>query len=239
MGPVRALWQGAKIERVKNPDGTMQWAPVKDSENPGQFVRATPEEFQQQFMDIFTSKNGMGVEVNKFYVSRISRMLTDDKTGRMMNIEDEGREKYAAPLDRLAYGGSFDELKQLADKGTDLFAGKYNRFFQPSSIRKNVARKEQNLETVAISKSDTAVDYEKPKAKSNVVTVPSVRPVSKTLQKDTVVASPETPVAVNTSENTVPARKLQPVVRKHTGDYTAELAAGEAGSQTECTVPAC
>ena len=239
MGPVRALWQGAKMERVKNPDGTMQWAPVKDPENPGQFVRATPEEFQQQFMDIFTSKNGMGVEVNKFYVSRISRMLTDDKTGRMMNIEDEGREKFAAPLDRLAYGGSFDELKQLADKGTDLFAGKYNRFFQPSSIRKNVARKEQNLETVAISKSDTAVDYEKPKAKSNVVTVPSVRPVSKTLQKDTAAVSPETPVAANVSENVVPARKLQPVVRKHTGDYTAELAAGEAGSQTECTVPAC
>lgn len=146
-GPARDLWRGYKLERVpgehlknqsfdleidrngnrrmvtrENDTVAVSWKPVKDGKN---YVRATPEEFKQQFMDIYGSGDGLGLKVNPLLVDKIAQACSEDVGGRrvMMSIEPEEDKgygsfsacnKYAAPLQRLAYDGTFDTIQEIA-----------------------------------------------------------------------------------------------------------------------------
>lgn len=157
-GTCRDLWRGVKLDKfIDKETGETHWKAVRNDK--GYTVQATPEEFKQQFMDIYTSKEGLNCDVNEDFVDAIRDNLVklDPKTGKevMMNIEKEAKDLYAAPMDKLAYGGDFDTLCAEAKAGSDLFEGKYNQFFAPSSIRKNKAALEAGEEVKAITKSDT------------------------------------------------------------------------------------
>lgn len=77
-------------------------------------VMATKEQFVQQFMDVYGSSRGMGLDVNLRMVEDIADACSKD--GVMMDIEGELCEKYAAPMQQLAYGGTFETIMELADK---------------------------------------------------------------------------------------------------------------------------
>lgn len=158
MGPIRELWKGTKLDEIKLDSGATAWK-VATSSN-GDRIKATPEEFQKAFVSIFGSKDGMNVPVNSKYIANVSQYLTDKKTNKMMDIEADGRSKLAAPLDKMAYGGTFEDLKDMAAKGTDLFEGRYNSHFTPSLVRKNVNLAKQDKEVVSLAKDDVNLDYD-------------------------------------------------------------------------------
>lgn len=178
MQSVRHLWRGEKLEKDVRPDGSSIWSPVKD-EN-GVPVQASPSDFKAQFMDIYSSKSGMGIDINPDYVGDIARILTNPKTGMMMNIETEGRERFAAPMDRLAYGGKMQDVFDMAKNKENLFSGEFNEHFMPSIVRKNRNKAMNGGEMQAIQKDDTSVGYVPRKQKSDVVVVK----VKGTLEKD-------------------------------------------------------
>lgn len=157
-GAARDLWRGYKLERVggeslknmsfgldidprtgkrtmmtyENDTQVVNWRTVRGED--GQPVRATPEEFVEQFMDVYGSKDGLGLKVNPLLVKQIADVCSQPDAHNpgkrtMMSIEpEEGRSKtsgqsacdrYAAPLQKLAYDGTFDTIRQLADKQRD------------------------------------------------------------------------------------------------------------------------
>lgn len=183
MGTCRHLWRGEKLEHKTGEDGDY-WTVVKDEK--GYPMQATKSEFISQFTDIYTHPDGLGIEINKDYVDVIADKLTDEKTGLMMNIEKDAKEKDASVMDKLAYGGTFDTLVEGAKEGRNLFEGKYNAHFAPSSIRRNVYAKEhasEGAQVKAILKSDTKEGYV-PKQKSAGV---SVKTLGKQLKQESSV----------------------------------------------------
>lgn len=154
MGPVRHLWHGRKLEQTYDPTDGITWRPVKDGDA---FVQATPEEFKQQFIDIYTGSNGLNVAINTECVDEITKVLTDEKTGKIMDVEGDARDKYACTLDRLAYGGTFDTWVQMAKDEDKKAIFNQNSLFAPSKIRRNQRIVESGLDTSSmtpIMKSD-------------------------------------------------------------------------------------
>lgn len=133
MGPVRHLWRGHKLEECHTVEDGNTWRPVKNENK--EFVQATPEEFKQQFIDIYTKPFGLNVSINKDYVEDITKVLTNPETGKIMSVEDEARDKYACTLDRLSYGGTFDTWCDMAKAGRCIYDK--DSIFAPSSVTRN------------------------------------------------------------------------------------------------------
>lgn len=134
MGPVRHLWRGHKLEEVHDPVDGNTWKPVKDGND---FVQATPEEFKQQFIDIYTKSYGLNVAINTECVDEITKVLTDETTGKIMSVEDTARDKYACTLDKLAYGGTFNTWVAIANNPDKKSLFDKDSLFAPSKIRHN------------------------------------------------------------------------------------------------------
>lgn len=134
MGPVRHLWHGRKLEETYDPVDGITWRPVKSGDK---FVQATPEEFKQQFIDIYTGSNGLNVAINTECVDEIAKVLTDKTTGKVMDLEGDARDKYACTLDRLAYGGTFNTWVQIAKSEDKKALFDENSLFTPSKVRHN------------------------------------------------------------------------------------------------------
>lgn len=152
-GPARDVWHGYKLEpctvtlqhSTVVPDGKGGWMPqieetevdswqvVKDDQ--GKPVVATTAEFKQQFMDVYGSKRGMGLSVPPDLVNRIARAL-DDGRGYMLDLEDGAVAKYGAPLQKLAYGGTIEDVRQMARDMTDNPSAP-GLFEAPSTVRFN------------------------------------------------------------------------------------------------------
>lgn len=170
MGPARDLWRGRLMEPTKN--GT--WSVVKDSS--GKPVQATPAQWERQFNLMYMGKYGketvppgtqiLGVDINPKYVREVSNTLTKD--GAIMNIETSARDSYSVIMDKMAYAGNFDTLLQAARNHENVFDGKFNQGFAPSSIRANMDAVHENAahgldagqseakKVKVISKSDVA-----------------------------------------------------------------------------------
>lgn len=141
MGPARALWRGQKLERANGPQGPT-WAPVREKHAE---VQATPEEWKAQFVEMYTSRDGLNVSINPDYVDSVAAALTDPSTGRMVDMEDptsarvQGR---GSTLDRLAYGGTFEDVLACAKNGERLFDGRQDAAFAPFAVRRNLRERE-------------------------------------------------------------------------------------------------
>lgn len=132
-GALRDHWRGRKLTRE---NGT--WDPVRDEH--GRYVQATPDEWRQQFFDVYSGEGGLNVEIGKEHVDTIVEALTDPATGRIVDIEDPGNQGpgRGCTLDRLAYGGTFNDVLAAASKGEKLFEGRHDSTFAPYAMRSNL-----------------------------------------------------------------------------------------------------
>lgn len=138
-GPARDLWRGYKLKPVKitmdevtpklhvDAAGNRRTEMVtesrvvdtweRDMDESGKPIPATVDEFKSQFMAVYGSKAGLGLSVNPVMVDAIAQVCSkeySDGVRRMMDLEDELSKMYTAPLQELAYGGTFETMKALA-----------------------------------------------------------------------------------------------------------------------------
>lgn len=139
MGPARSLWQGRKMEPSTDDHNQPTWVEVTDDQ--GNPVQATREEWVEQFKDIYSSKHGLNVSVNDQHIENVADALSDD-TGVMLDLEDE-KNPMGSPMDRLAYGGDVNLLISMAHERQNIFAGEQNQQFAPMVVRQNAEKMAQ------------------------------------------------------------------------------------------------
>lgn len=168
-GSARKLWQGRLLEEKQGKNGISTWKEVYGPD--GQPVQATTEEFKKQFIEMYTSKKGLNVKINPKYVDEVASVLTDSKTGRIMNLEEEAKERLASPMDKMAYGGTFETVRDLAKEKKNLFEGQYSSLFTPYIVKSNVKAVEKGYDPKAVVKSDTKENQAGKQSKQRVVAV--------------------------------------------------------------------
>lgn len=137
MGPARALWKGRQLSQVSSEDGARGWEVVRDDN--GKEVQADTESWKKQFVELYTSKDGLNVTVNEENVDKVAAALTGPD-GRILDIEDNegaGLTEMGSTMDRLAYGGTFEDVLAAASSRENIFAGTENAHFAPYAIRGN------------------------------------------------------------------------------------------------------
>lgn len=134
MTSARNLWRGYKLEKTIK-DGKVTWSHGIDPKT-GEIAKATKEEWIEQYNDIYNSKDGLNVSVDKHNIEAVANALVGSD-GFMCNIEKDFEADHAAPLDSLAYGGGFDKLLEFAQTRRNLFEGEYNECFKPKCIVQN------------------------------------------------------------------------------------------------------
>lgn len=92
----------------------------------------------------------MDVDVDEKWLEAVADTLTHK--GQVLPLK-EAMEMKGAPMDRVAYGGGYEELKKLANNGESLLTGKQNKFFAPFSMR-------NATEETMIAKRDTQIAVE-------------------------------------------------------------------------------
>ncbi|MGX1195843.1 hypothetical protein [Metabacillus sp. SLBN-84] len=100
----------------------------KDAKKPKR--KLTPNTFKAQLTDIMENK--MKVSVNETYIQAVTDTLTHN--GQILSLKDTMAIK-GSPMDRVAYGGGYEELKNLAKNKESLLTGEQNRRFAPFSMR--------------------------------------------------------------------------------------------------------
>lgn len=137
MGPARALWKGRQLTQVTSEDGARGWEVVRDDN--GKEVQADTETWKKQFIELYTSKDGLNVSVNSENVDKVAAALTGTD-GRILDIEDNegaGQTEMGSTMDRLAYGGTFEDVLAAAASRENIFTGSENSHFAPYAIRGN------------------------------------------------------------------------------------------------------
>lgn len=130
MTSVRDLWRGAKM--TKNDEGI--WVSEKDAE--GSLVMASKDEWKETFVEMYNDPNCLNVKINPKYVEIIADHLSKD--GYMQNMESEDfLAENASPMDRLAYGGTFETWQNIAKDGSNIFEGEFNSLFKPREVYNN------------------------------------------------------------------------------------------------------
>ncbi|HEU5223079.1 MAG TPA: hypothetical protein VFU07_05285 [Candidatus Lumbricidophila sp.] len=162
LSSVRDLWKGNLMQRVAGKDGSgASWEPVTDSKSKA-VIQATPEQWQEQFLDMYRSKDGLNIPtVNPEHVAIVAKALTGPD-GLMRDIEAIGsgadREEGLAngsTMDRLAYGGTFEELYAAATRKENIFDGAQNGHFAPFEVQRNQRELEQYERRIERAADDT------------------------------------------------------------------------------------
>jgi DNA-directed RNA polymerase beta' subunit len=207
MGPARALWKGRKLETVSGADGNRRWEAARDES--GKELQADTATWKKQFLDLYTSKDGLNVSINDDNVEKVAAALS--RNGVMIDMEEapsasSEAQNLGSTMDRLAYGGSFEDVLAAAANRENVFEGRQNSHFAPYALRKNqqalAAFDEQILngfeaalpELIPLSKRDVLPEHHtQSKARGGV---------------------PRSAAAVTVS---APARRFTPVVPRHAG----------------------
>lgn len=137
MGPARALWKGRKLEIAAGENGDRDWAVVRDEK--GREVQADAETWKAQFVELYTAKDGLNVSVNTENVEKVAAALTGPD-GKIIDIEDAEAVTQlgtGSTMDRLAYGGRFEDLLAAAAARENIFSGTENAHFAPYAVRGN------------------------------------------------------------------------------------------------------
>lgn len=103
----------------------------------------TPHMFKEQLSDIMENK--MKVDVNEKYITAVTDTLTHN--GQILPLKDAMAIK-GSPMDRVAYGGGYEELINLAKNGESLLQGEQNMRFAPFTMR-------QATDQTKLAKKDT------------------------------------------------------------------------------------
>ncbi|MGN7308945.1 hypothetical protein ACTHQ2_23675, partial [Bacillus subtilis] len=99
----------------------------KDTTKPKRSL--TPNMFKAQLTNIMDK---MKVDVNEEYIEAVTDTMTYQ--GQIIPLKDAMAIK-GSPMDRVAYGGGYEELKRLAVNGESLLQGEQNKLFAPFSMR--------------------------------------------------------------------------------------------------------
>lgn len=154
MGPVRDLWRGYSMSKtkVKGADGNMheQWDINRDEK--GKPIPAKQDEWEKTFYQMYTED--LNVTPNRDYIHEVANALSDNATHQMNSVENAPT---MSTMDKLAYGGTFDDVMQAAENGENLFKGQNNAQFAPQKLIDNVfaikrqrqIQQEQNLQIQA------------------------------------------------------------------------------------------
>lgn len=139
MGPARDLWRGYAMAKDENGE----WRTKRNADGTGN-EPASVDEWKAAFKEIYLSEDGLNVNINEKWVDEVAEALRQPGTNVMRNLEEEeSATELCSPLDRLAYGGNFEMLTDMAKNGEDLFRGKYNAQFAPRTVRMNKLAQEQ------------------------------------------------------------------------------------------------
>lgn len=144
MGPARALWKGRRLSSTVGEDGNRRWETARDDN--GKEMQADTATWKRQFLDLYTAKDGLNVSINDENVEKVAAALS--REGVMIDMEEvpsAGAENanLGSPMDRLAYGGDFDDLLAAATSRENVFDGDQNSHFAPYAVRKNQKALEQ------------------------------------------------------------------------------------------------
>lgn len=152
LSSARDLWKGRRMERVTGPDGiSSHWSVATDDR--GNDLQASTAQWEEQFMAMYTSKDGLNIpSVDPEHVSIVASALSDGN-GIMRDIETVGAGSdlsatveglaNGSTMDRLAYGGTFEDLCAAATQNENLFAAEHNRLFAPFEIQRNLREADQ------------------------------------------------------------------------------------------------
>ena len=140
------LWDGYKVG-LNEKTGIMQAIDKSAMGN-----RMTTDEFVDNFIYVYTSKDGLGVDINEDFVRQIADTMSED--GFVVGLSEFGN-KHGSIMDKMTYGGKFADLRQAAESGRNVFEGKWNHEFAPSVIRQNEKAMEFGVGIKSIQKSDT------------------------------------------------------------------------------------
>lgn len=202
MGPARQLWRGRQLEKGVDDHGKTVWNVARDEKK--REIQADPETWKAQFVDLYSSKEGLNVPFNMDNVEAVAAALTDEHTGKMADIEDVQDER-GSTMDRLAYDGTFEDVMVAARERQNIFAGEQNGHFAPFVIQNNqkaVAEFEQEIESegfsagveapelVALAKKDTRIDGPargSSRRSKNAVVVKGTRNTESPIVKKTLV----------------------------------------------------
>lgn len=127
MGPVRDLWRGYSM--TKTNDGTWQ---VRRDEN-NKPIPASQQEWEKTFYQMYTED--LDVTPNKDYIHEVANALSNNVNHVMSSVEDAPT---MSTMDKLAYGGTFEDLKEAAQNGENLFKGVNNVQFASQKLIDNV-----------------------------------------------------------------------------------------------------
>ena len=138
MGPARALWKGRELAATVGPDGNRRWETARDDS--GKEIQATTETWKRQFLELYSAKDGLNVSINDENIEKVAAALSRD--GRMIDMEEAPSagsdvSSLGSTMDRLAYGGSFEDVLAAAANRENVFDGEQNAHFAPYALRKN------------------------------------------------------------------------------------------------------
>jgi hypothetical protein len=136
MGPARALWKGRKLEVAAGDNGDREWIVARDKD--GKELQADAETWKTQFVELYTAKDGLNVSVNTANVDKVAAALTGPG-GMIVDIEDPETDLTAtsSTMDKLAYGGAFEDVLAAATARENIFSGTENAHFAPYAVRSN------------------------------------------------------------------------------------------------------
>lgn len=145
---------------------------AKHLDDPRSDSPMSPKKFKRQLTDTLTGK--MGVDVAEDHIDAVTETLTVD--GRVVPLKDAMSAK-GAPMDRVAYGGGYEELKRIADKGESLIEGRNSELFAPMSMRNATEEtkiaKRDTQRVVVEESSDFGVDVRKSAVSGSTQAAPS------------------------------------------------------------------
>ncbi|MEO3931305.1 hypothetical protein WMO79_00635 [Micrococcaceae bacterium Sec7.4] len=138
MGPARALWKGRQLAATVGPDGNRRWEAARDDS--GKEIQATTDTWKRQFMELYSAKDGLNVSINDENIEKVAAALSRD--GRMIDMEEAPSagsqvSSLGSTMDRLAYGGTFEDVLSAAANRENVFDGEQNAHFAPYVLRKN------------------------------------------------------------------------------------------------------
>jgi hypothetical protein len=138
MGPARALWKGRKLAATVGPDGNRRWEAARD--DAGKESQADTATWKRQFLELYSAKDGLNVSINDENIEKVAAALS--RNGVMIDMEEAPSagsdvSSLGSTMDRLAYGGSFEDVLAAAANRENVFDGEQNAHFAPYALRKN------------------------------------------------------------------------------------------------------
>lgn len=130
------------------------------------------------FINEFTRimNDGMGVDVNSEFVEDVAETLSVNNQIKPLK---EIMEEKGSPMDKVAYGGGYEALLNLASEERSLLEGKYSKMFAPESMRNAddktmIAKRDVLRDVDATASAMTDLDLKEARQQINEIEVERV-----------------------------------------------------------------